>query len=173
MYLQSDGAPPRVSGTLLEPAVGPGRDGRALILGCPHRAWVSRRHKYLFPSGSFRHLNCSYCFVQTETLVKGGPQKVVFPGQELSCFGSVCVVTSAPRRPYMLHFALKMPEATPLVLHRPPSDAASAARTCVFCFSKRFGLFDWIPETRVSGEGRGRAWGCQHLQSRPAPCAVG
>lgn len=35
------------------------------------------------PSGSFRHLNCSYCFVQTETLVNGGPQKVVFLGQEL------------------------------------------------------------------------------------------
>lgn len=59
----------------------------------------------------------------------------------------------------MLHFALKMPEVflkpRPLVLHRPTSDAASAARTCVFCFSKRFRLFDWIPETQVSGEVRG------------------
>lgn len=63
--------------------MGPGGDGRALILGCPPRARVSRQHKYLFPSGSFRHLNCSYCFVQTETLVTGGPQKVVFLGQEL------------------------------------------------------------------------------------------
>lgn len=62
----------------------------------------------------------------------------------------------------MLHFALKMPEVflkpRPLVFHRPTSDAAAAARTCVFCFSKRFRLFDWIPGFRRGpGAGRGAA----------------
>lgn len=142
--------------------MGPGGDGRALILGCPPRARVSRQHKYLFPSGSFRHLNCSYCFVQTETLVTGGPQKSCSWGRSCVCFGSVCVVTSAPRRPYMLHFALKMPEVflkpRPLVFHRPTSDAAAAAHTCVFCFSRCFRLFDWIPGFRRGpGAGRGAA----------------
>lgn len=48
----------------------------------PHRAQVGI--SIFSPSGSFRHLNCSYCFVQTETLVKGGPSEGRVPGQELS-----------------------------------------------------------------------------------------